>query len=85
MRNRAACFAAAFHNFVLPVIIVALGPTNFGIKGFFARSDAARREALCGLCRFNRRGGVPRRAELAYDPPACQTGAVLGMRVTVCV
>lgn len=78
-------FSAAFHNFVPPVIIVALGPTNFGIKGFFARCDAARREALCGLCRFNRRGGVPRRGELAYDPPACQTVAVLGMRVTVCV
>jgi hypothetical protein len=37
----AACFTGAFHNFVPPVIIVALGPTNFGIKGFSAGRDAA--------------------------------------------
>ncbi len=30
-------FAATVHNFVPAVVIVALGPTNFGIKGFFAR------------------------------------------------
>ncbi|OAE46843.1 hypothetical protein A7J57_12215 [Agrobacterium tumefaciens] len=43
------CFAAAFHNFVPPVAIVALGPTNFGIKGIapvVLRRDA---RLLCGF------------------------------------
>lgn len=41
-------FAAAFHNFVSPVVIVALGPTNFGINGLCA-SRLPRH--LCCICR----------------------------------
>lgn len=37
-----ACFAMTFHNFVPPVIIVAMGPTNLRIKGFCAGAGVPR-------------------------------------------
>ncbi|CUX10456.1 hypothetical protein AGR4A_Cc190277 [Agrobacterium tumefaciens str. B6] len=62
-----------------------MGPTKFGLKGFppVVLPPAAR--LLCGLCRFNRRGGVPCRADLAYDPLAGLMRVASGVRVTVCV